>query len=172
MLVPRPVPKLEDPLSAVRDCVFNIFVAALHIGRNSFIHNLRALHAVVTGTHLLGGSINTFSGNPKHVVPRKSASCKSVGSTRTDRLDESYVRSSSTNTSVSVSRHTTVIFNTLCCVYFLSFVYRHSHGTDNSRHARRIQISSVSVEQQTTTGTGSTQNLKTLAIWETAMCRG
>jgi hypothetical protein len=31
LLVPRPTPKLEDhPLSAVRDCLFNIFAAALH----------------------------------------------------------------------------------------------------------------------------------------------
>jgi hypothetical protein len=31
LLVPRPTPKLEDhPLSAVRDCLFNIFAATLH----------------------------------------------------------------------------------------------------------------------------------------------
>jgi hypothetical protein len=44
---------LEDyTLSPVRDCLFNIFTAALHIGGHSSIHNLRMLHAVVTGTHL------------------------------------------------------------------------------------------------------------------------
>jgi hypothetical protein len=33
LLAPRPTPKLEDhPLSAVRDCLFNIFTATLHIG--------------------------------------------------------------------------------------------------------------------------------------------
>ena len=33
LLAPRPTPKLEDhPLSAVRDCLFNIFAATLHIG--------------------------------------------------------------------------------------------------------------------------------------------
>ena len=33
---PRPIPKLEDhPLSAVRDCLFNIFAATLHIWRPS-----------------------------------------------------------------------------------------------------------------------------------------
>ena len=53
LLAPRPSPKLEDhPLSAVRDCLFNIFEAALHIGGRSSIRNLRTRHAVVTGTHL------------------------------------------------------------------------------------------------------------------------
>ena len=37
MLAPRPTPKLEDyPLSAVRDCLFNIFAATLHICRPFF----------------------------------------------------------------------------------------------------------------------------------------
>jgi hypothetical protein len=50
---PRPTPKLEDhPLSVVRDCLFNIFAATLHIGDRSSIRNLRTRHAVVTGTHL------------------------------------------------------------------------------------------------------------------------
>jgi hypothetical protein len=50
---PRPTPKLQNhPLSAVRDCLFNIFVAMLHIGGRSSIRNLRTRHAVVTGTHL------------------------------------------------------------------------------------------------------------------------
>jgi hypothetical protein len=32
LLAPRPTPKLEDrPLSAVRDCLVNIFAATLHI---------------------------------------------------------------------------------------------------------------------------------------------
>jgi hypothetical protein len=51
LLTPRPTPKLEDhALSAVRDYVFNIFAATLHIGGRSSIHNLRTRHAVVTGT--------------------------------------------------------------------------------------------------------------------------
>jgi hypothetical protein len=34
LLAPRPTPKLEDhPLSAVRDCLFNVFAATLHICR-------------------------------------------------------------------------------------------------------------------------------------------
>jgi hypothetical protein len=38
LLAPRPTPKLEDhPLSAVRDCLFNIFAATLHICR-PFLH--------------------------------------------------------------------------------------------------------------------------------------
>jgi len=52
LLVPRPTPKLEDHhLSALRDCLFNIFAATLHIGGRSSIRNLTR-HAVVTGTHL------------------------------------------------------------------------------------------------------------------------
>jgi hypothetical protein len=36
LLAPRPTPKLEDhPLSAVRDCLFNIFTASLHNWRAS-----------------------------------------------------------------------------------------------------------------------------------------
>jgi hypothetical protein len=51
LLAPRPSPKLQDyPLSAVRDCLFNIFAATLHIGYRSFVRTLRTRHAVVTGT--------------------------------------------------------------------------------------------------------------------------
>jgi len=51
----RPNPKLEDhALSAVRDCLFNIFAASLHIGCGSSISNLRKRHDVVTGTHISG----------------------------------------------------------------------------------------------------------------------
>jgi hypothetical protein len=55
LLAPRPTPpptQLEDhPLSAGRDCLFNIFAAALHIGGRSSIRNLRTRHGVLTGTH-------------------------------------------------------------------------------------------------------------------------
>jgi len=44
---------MEDHfLSAVCDCLFNIFAVTLHIGGHSSIHNLRLRHAMVTGTHL------------------------------------------------------------------------------------------------------------------------
>ena len=50
LLAPRPTPKLEDhALSAVHDCLFNLFAATLHIGGRSSIRNLRTRHAVVTG---------------------------------------------------------------------------------------------------------------------------
>ena len=53
LLALRPTPKLEDhPLSAVRDFLFNILAATLHIGGCSSIRNLRTRHAVLTGTHL------------------------------------------------------------------------------------------------------------------------
>jgi hypothetical protein len=46
-LVPHPHPNLEDhTLSAVRDCLFNVLAATLHIGGLSFIRNLRTHHAV------------------------------------------------------------------------------------------------------------------------------
>ena len=53
LLAPRPTSKLEDhPLSAVRDCLFNILLANLYIGGRYSNRNLRTRHAVVTGTHL------------------------------------------------------------------------------------------------------------------------
>jgi hypothetical protein len=53
LLAPRPAPKLEDrPLSAGRDCLFNIFAATLRIGGRSSVRNLRTRHVVVTGTHI------------------------------------------------------------------------------------------------------------------------
>ena len=53
LLAPRPTPKLEDhPLSDVRDCLFDIFAATVHIGGRSSIRQLRTRHAVVTWTHL------------------------------------------------------------------------------------------------------------------------
>jgi hypothetical protein len=36
----------------IKDCLFNIFAATLHIAGRSSIRNLRTRHAVVTGTHL------------------------------------------------------------------------------------------------------------------------
>ena len=50
LLAPRPTTKLEDyPFSAVRNCLLNIFAAALHIGGRSSIRNLRTRHSLVTG---------------------------------------------------------------------------------------------------------------------------
>jgi len=49
LLAPRPTPNPEDhPSSAVRDCLFNLFAATLHIGGRSSVRNLRTRHAVVT----------------------------------------------------------------------------------------------------------------------------
>jgi len=51
LLAPLPAPKLEDhPLSAVRDCLFNTFAAALQIGGRFSIRNLRTRHALLTWT--------------------------------------------------------------------------------------------------------------------------
>ena len=50
-----PNPQAGDhPLSAVRDCLFNLFAATLHIGGRSSIRKLRTRHAVVTETHKHG----------------------------------------------------------------------------------------------------------------------
>ena len=58
LLTPCPSPKLEHrPLSAVRDCLFNIFSSTLHIRDRSSIRNLRTRHAVLTVTHLSRGVI-------------------------------------------------------------------------------------------------------------------
>jgi len=53
LLALRPTPKLEDhSFSAVRDCLFNISAATLHIGGRSSVRNLRPHHAMKTGTHV------------------------------------------------------------------------------------------------------------------------
>ena len=53
LLAPRPTPTLGDhPLSAVRDFLFNIFAATLHIVGRSSIRNPRTRHAVMTVTKL------------------------------------------------------------------------------------------------------------------------
>jgi len=50
---PHPIPKLDDhSLSAVRDCLFNIYTTTPHTGSLSSIRILRTCHAVVTETHL------------------------------------------------------------------------------------------------------------------------
>jgi len=49
LLAPHPTPKQEDQLlSAVRDCLFNIFAATLHIGERSCIRNRKPRNDVVT----------------------------------------------------------------------------------------------------------------------------
>jgi len=49
----RSTPKVEDHLlSAVRDCLFNILAATLHMGGLSSIRKLRTRHALLTRTHL------------------------------------------------------------------------------------------------------------------------
>ena len=53
LLVPRPKPQVEDqPMSDVRDCLFNVLAATVHTGGRSSIHNLRTRHAVVPGALL------------------------------------------------------------------------------------------------------------------------
>jgi hypothetical protein len=52
-VAPGPTPKLEDtPMSAVRECLFNIFAANIHIGGRCSIRHRGTPHAVVTGATL------------------------------------------------------------------------------------------------------------------------
>ena len=55
---PCPTPKLGDhPLLAVRDCLFNIFAATIHIGCCSSVGNLRTHHMVTKYTkHSFGNT--------------------------------------------------------------------------------------------------------------------
>ena len=58
LLAPCSTPKLEDhPLSAVCDCLFNIFTATSLSGGCSSIHNLRMCHTEVTGTNLKSSAL-------------------------------------------------------------------------------------------------------------------
>jgi len=51
LLAPSLTPKLENhPLSAVRDCLFDIFAATLHVGGRFSNRNLRTRHTVMTWT--------------------------------------------------------------------------------------------------------------------------
>jgi len=53
---PRSTPRLDDcPISVVRNCLFNVFAATLHIGDPSSICNPTTRHVVVTGTPLSSG---------------------------------------------------------------------------------------------------------------------
>jgi hypothetical protein len=62
LLALRPNSKLKDhPLSAVRDCLFNIFAATLHIGGSSFFRNLRTRREEVTETHLSWALVYTYT---------------------------------------------------------------------------------------------------------------
>jgi len=54
LLAPRPTRMLEDhPLSAVRDCLCNIFAATLRIRGRSSIRSLRTRPAVATRDTLI-----------------------------------------------------------------------------------------------------------------------
>ena len=65
-----PNPKLQDrPLSAVRDCLFNIFTTTFLIGGRSSIRELRTRHAVVTGTHLSLSLSHTHTHTLIHLTP-------------------------------------------------------------------------------------------------------
>jgi len=84
LLAPRPTLKLEDhPSSAVRGCLFNLFIATLLTGGRSSIRNPRTRHAVVTGTHnhaclkLLLENLSTKS-NMNNICSRHSEPCTQI----------------------------------------------------------------------------------------------
>jgi len=62
LLASLPTPKLEDhTVSAVRDCLFNTFLANLHTGGRSSTRSMRTRLAVVTGSHLSRTSTDTLT---------------------------------------------------------------------------------------------------------------
>jgi hypothetical protein len=70
LLATRPTPKLYDhPLSAVRDCIVNIFTATLHTAGRSSIRNLKTRHALLTGTHSSHMGLTNWY-NPKCFSPQ------------------------------------------------------------------------------------------------------
>jgi len=61
LLASRPTPKLEDhPSSAVRDCLFNLFAATLHIRGRSTIRNLRT--AIMLSEEIMLGQVDGLMG--------------------------------------------------------------------------------------------------------------
>jgi hypothetical protein len=113
-----PTPKMEDrPLSAVRDCLFNLFSATLHTGGRSSIRNLRTRHAVVTGTHL---SRNTpiqgpaYHGTPPIQETHLSRSTPNTGTHFSRKTPNTGTRlsRSTPNTKVTL-RQTVLIGNTV-----------------------------------------------------------
>ena len=61
LLALRPTPKLEDqPLLAIRECLFNIFAVTVHTGGRSSTRNLKTRHAAVMGTQLLRRILHTI----------------------------------------------------------------------------------------------------------------
>jgi len=68
---PRPTPKMMDhPLSAVRNCLLNIFAATFRTGGRSSIRNLRMRPAVVPGTHL--SRIKRFTVQKFYALPTQN----------------------------------------------------------------------------------------------------
>jgi hypothetical protein len=78
LLAPHPTTNLEDhPLSAVRDCLFNIFTAILHIGGHSSIRNLRMHHALVQGLTYHMGTVWNNSYNTEEYTKIPKYNCNS-----------------------------------------------------------------------------------------------
>ena len=113
LLAPHPTPKLEDhPSSAVRDCLFNIIAATLHIGGRFSIHNLRTSRAVVKGTHLsreilryLKDDINIRNANNNNSALHLAADSSSVDIIKLLLAERMYVNLTNTddNTPLHVS---------------------------------------------------------------------
>jgi len=80
LLAPRLTPKLEDhPVSAVGNCIHNLFAATFHIGGRSSIHKLWTHHAVVTGTNLSRNRLKLmFRIYTALFIPQNSALCNCV----------------------------------------------------------------------------------------------
>jgi hypothetical protein len=124
--VPRPTPKLEDHhLSAVRDCLFNIFAATLHSYR-PFLHS-QPEDAPCCGDRnpLVTGNVNTCTQiadeSQRTLAPRHAVA-------------------------IRISFHSFRVFHTTSCrkittsVYRLSTLQKAWESRFNSRHGQDVSI--------------------------------
>jgi hypothetical protein len=119
LLAPLPTPKLEGhPLSAVRDCLFNVFAATLHI-RRPFLHPQpedapfrgdRDGLIVVTGTDLSWWQGPTYRGDRDPLIMATNARRSEIGSGNCEDVLKgsilSHSRNRSTNQDCSVNKIT------------------------------------------------------------------
>jgi dihydroxyacetone kinase-like predicted kinase len=78
----------DHPSSAVRDCLFNLFAATLHIAGRSSIRKLRTRHAVVTGTNQHGTKAHKKANPPPHRCKTKNTRRRIVFTVNEERIFE------------------------------------------------------------------------------------
>ena len=100
-------------MSAVRDCLFNIFAAAHHIGSRSFTRKLRTRHAVVTWTHLSRTGTLTLE-NSTRCSHRVYVFCVHHGGERDIRLIQGGSNMTGIDLCVNLATSVPVIFEPTC----------------------------------------------------------